>query len=155
MFAPTICMYHYVVVSFCVPTCPFTTTTFLTCSMNAALDSVEHIFLPDFTIGSYCVGFSGEQHKHMHMQYTSVPSSTHTNWMNDTPALHEILMKFHHVARKPWSGWCSGIGISRFDSSALCFQSQGRLWMHWKNWETLLSCVLYTLYLPLLVSSRS
>lgn len=90
---------------------------------------------------------------HMRLKNTSAPSNTHTNRMNDIPTLQEISRKFHHVARKPWSGWCcSGVRISRFDSSALCFQSQG-LRVHWENQKTLLSCALHTLYLLLLALS--
>lgn len=103
----------------------------------------EHVVSPNFTAQSFCVGSVGDQDKHMHMRYTSVPSNTHAERMSDIPTLQDISRKFHHVARKPWSGWCrSGICIFRFDAFALCFQSQGRVWPQWKNWKTLL-------YLPL------
>lgn len=46
-----------------------------------------------------------------------------------------------------------GCEFSRLDSSALCFQSQGHLWVDWESWKALLSSVLYTIYLPLLVWS--
>lgn len=95
-----------------------------------------------------------EQEKHMHIQHTSVPP-THTDSKSDIATLQEISRKFHHVARKPRSGkCCSGIRFSRFHSDRLMFSKSRSSPDAPRELKTLLLCVLYWYYLPLLVSSR-
>lgn len=44
---------------------------------------------------SFCVG---QSHAHA-VVYISVPPNRNANRMRDSPSLHDILRKFHHVAR--------------------------------------------------------